>query len=659
MRLEAVANNSTVVTGCIIVRPMLAPRRAAATKAAVGLIALALLAHIRALWGGWIWDDDANVTNCAPVLAWNGLARIWLSPAAIQQYYPIVHTSFWIEHKLWGLHPLGFHATNVLLHTLNTFLVWRVLRRLGLSPAAAWIAGALFAVHPVHVESVAWVTERKNTLSFTFFAGSALWWLRWAGLAEDDRSGAGSPRVWAISCALFLLALLAKSATAPLPIVLLILAWWKRGRWDRRELWLLPYFAASIALGVLTIHLERENVGTVTLHGLLQGDQRFLVAARALTFYAAKLVWPVNLSFIYPRWKADPQALTSWLFVAGVLALLITLHAARRRVGRGPLAATLAWSAILAPVLGFVDLYFHRFSFVSDHFQYHASPAAFALVGTGLARAGAAGRSRIAWIGVALLLLGLAASSVARIGVFHDDDVLWADTLHRNPNAWIAWNNLGRKALDSGHLDEAEDLLRRAIAADSTSHEAWNNLGACSLARGRPAASVPAFERAIALHQADITATENLGRALLLSGQLSRAEQVLRKAVAMPFHGPEPEVDLVETLARTGQAEEAERACRASRTSYPLDPRFDLLLATLLRRRGAIDEAARVLEHAATSTGRRDPVVLDAWASTLASQGRLADAARIEEEALALAPGSRIEAVLRARYEAFRRASGR
>src|SRR5262245_49044395 len=179
--------------------------------APLGLIALALLAHAGALAGGWIWDDPENVTRCAPVLAsWDGLRTIWLDPTAIQQYYPIVHTTFWIEHKLWGLHPLGFHAVNLALHALDAFLVWRLLRRLGLPGAEAWIGSALFAVHPVHVESVAWVTERKNTLSMAMALGSALVWLRWAGLGTDTTRGEGTRRAWLGAFGLFLLALLAK-----------------------------------------------------------------------------------------------------------------------------------------------------------------------------------------------------------------------------------------------------------------------------------------------------------------------------------------------------------------------------------------------------------------------------------------------------------------
>src|SRR5580765_1468468 len=253
--------------------------------AATGLVLLAILAHVRALAGGWLWDDDANITACAPVLAWDGLSRIWFDPQAIQQYYPLIHSTFWLEHKLWGLNPVGFHAVNVLLHALNAVLLWRVLRRLGLPAVAAWLGGALFAVHPVHVESVAWVTERKNTLSFAFYAASALWWLRWRGLAEDGSKGESQPRVLAVSFVLFVLALLAQSATSTPPLVLLLVTWWKRGRWERRDLWLAPYFAAAVAFGLLTIHLEYENVGTARLPGSLSLAQRVLVAGRAFWFY--------------------------------------------------------------------------------------------------------------------------------------------------------------------------------------------------------------------------------------------------------------------------------------------------------------------------------------------------------------------------------------
>ena len=630
--------------------------------AATGLALLAIVAHVRALGGGWLWDDDANVTACAPVLAWDGLSRIWFDPAAIQQYYPLIHSTFWLEHKLWGLNPIGFHAVNVALHALNTLLLWRVLRRLGLPAVAAWLGAALFAVHPVHVESVAWITERKNTLSFAFYAGSALWWLRWRGLAEDGSTGEGRPWVLAVSFLLFVLALLAKSATSTLPLVLLLLVWWKRGRWERRDLWLAPYLAAAIVFGILTIHLEYENVGTARLPGSLSVAQRVLVAGRAFWFYLSKLLLPLNLNFVYPRWSVGAGSPLPWLFPAAALGLVVGLFVLRDRIGRGPLTAVLAWAVTLAPTLGFVDVFFFRYSYVSDHFQYHASAAAFALLGAGLAWLGFWLDRR--WRGVstalfAVILLTLVATSVRRVAAFHDERVLWTGTLQENPGAWIAWNNLGRVALHEGRNDEAEQLLHRAIGIDQTQREPWNNLGVCMMASGRPAQAVPAFEHALELYPGDTMAKENLGRALLLVGQVPRAIQVLREVMTDPRHGPEPEVDLIEALAQSGQELEATKICDEARVRYPLDPRFDILLANIAARRGAYAEAAAILEQRLDRDGRRDPMMLDRLAMLYSRQGRRDEAVHALEEALALHPGEQAEAALHRHLDLVRNGEAR
>ena len=622
-------------------------------------MALALLAHARALAGGWIWDDPENVTQCAPVLAsWDGLRTIWLDPTAIQQYYPAVHTTFWIEHKLWGLHPLGFHAVNLMLHALASVLLWRLLRRLGLPEAAAWIGAALFAVHPVHVESVAWVTERKNTLSMVFALGCTLAWLRWAGLAEDGGRGAGTRRAWLAANGLFALALLSKSVTVTLPLGLLIVAWWKRGRLDRRAASLVLFFAASLVFGLLTIHLERENVGVARLALGFTPLQRVLLAGRALVFYAFKLALPIGLCFVYPRWQLDPAALGSWLFPLAVVLVAVALVWLARRGGRGPLAAYLTWIALLAPMLGVFDLWYFRYSLISDHFQYHASAAPLALAGLGLARLRGSLDRRIAGAGVAVVgavLLTLAALSELRAGPFHDDRALWTDTLRHNPDAWLAWNNLGRLTLDAGHPDQAEPMVRHALAIDSTAHEAWNNLGICAMELGRPAEGVAAFERSLALHPGYHAARDNLGRALLVTGQVERAVAVLREGSTMTGHDPAVDVDLVEALIRSGRFDEAEDACRSALARAPGDPPLSLMYGRLLRRRGALADALRVFEDTVARTHRRDPVALDALGTTLAASGRTVEASRVLEEAIALHAGPEAESVLRAHLDAVQR----
>ncbi|TMQ71252.1 MAG: tetratricopeptide repeat protein [Candidatus Eisenbacteria bacterium] len=476
----------------------------------------------------------------------------------------------------------------------------------------------------------------------------------------DHRAAAdeGRARWLAVAIVTFALALLSKSVTMTLPLALGIVAWWKRGRLGRREIALVPFLVAAIAFGLLTIHLEYENVGVARLALPLTMAQRILLAGRAAWFYGVKLAFPWRLGFVYPRSSLDPSRPVAWLFPLGALAVPTGLLLLRSRIGRGPAAAALAWAATLAPMLGFFDIFFFRYSWVSDHFQYHASTMPLALAGVGLARAG--DRFDRLWKHAhvalpAIVIAALAARSIQRVPIFHDSVALWTDTVRENPDAWIAWNNLGRLALDAGRVDEAEPMLRRAIAIDPRQHEAWNNLGICLMDRRRGAEAVFAFQRALELHPSGIAERENLGRARFLIGDWRGAAGLLRPVVADPRHDPDADVDLVEALVRSGNWTEAEAYGRAARARFPEDTRFHLLLGVVLRKKGALDEARAVLEDAAARSGRRDPVVLDALAMTLASSARFDEAARVEEEALRLNAGPGAEAVLRPHLESFRR----
>jgi hypothetical protein len=275
-----------------------------------GLLLLIILAAYQQVWhAGYIWDDDSYVTKNATLRDLHGLWRIWFEVAATPQYYPLVHTSFWIEHHLWGLNPLGYHLVNLVLHALGAILLWRGLLRLGIP--GAWLAAAIFAVHPVEVESVAWITERKNVLSAVFYFAAALTYLRFE-TARDEKDQAGQRwYLYFASLFLFVLALLSKTVACSLPAALLLVRWWKSGRIKWRDiLALLPFFAFGLGLGLLTAWLEKHHVRAEGEEWALTFGQRFLIAGRALWFYASKLLWPANLIFIYPRW--DVSAAFGW-----------------------------------------------------------------------------------------------------------------------------------------------------------------------------------------------------------------------------------------------------------------------------------------------------------------------------------------------------------
>jgi hypothetical protein len=536
---------------------------ARAVRIAVGivvLVAATVAAYGPALGAGWIWDDDAYLTGNALVRQPGDLGAIWLEPRASPQYYPMVFTSFWLEHRLWGLEPFGYHLVNVLLHAGGALLLWRVGVRLALP--GAWLAAAVFALHPVHVESVAWVTERKNVLSTFLALGALLAWMRFRPVvAPDGETAAAAPpgRRWAfyaLALVLFVAALLAKTVTASLPAVVCLLLWWKRRlRWAD-VLLLLPFLAAGLALGLATAWLEEHHVGSGLVDLGLTGPGRVVLAGRAAWFYLGKLAWPVGLVFIYPRWEIDPGQATAWLAPVAALAGLVALWAVRRRLGRGPLVAALVFGAVLAPALGFVDVLPMRYSWVADHFQYLASLAPICLAAAAAAggrdallrRAGDDARRRrvvrVAGVAAAVaLLVTLGALTWRRAGVYHDAETLWRDTVARNPAASMARINLGNILAERGELDEAVAHYRAVIAADPPERSSWVlvrahfNLGNQLFRQGRMSEALEAYGRATEVEPRYWRAHLGRGLALVELGDLDRAVVAFRRVLELdPDH---------------------------------------------------------------------------------------------------------------------------
>ena len=325
--------------------------------------------------GGFIWDDEGHVTR-PELRSWQGLCRIWFNLGATQQYYPLLHSAFWTEHILWGDATLGYHLLNIALHALAALLVAWILRRLAVP--GAYLAAAIFALHPVQVESVAWITELKNTLSGVFYLGAALLYLRF----DETRQR----RLYLGALGLFVLGLLSKTVTATLPAALLVVFWWRRGRlsWRRDVLPLTPFFVLGAAAGVFTAWVERKLIGAEGAAFELSLIQRFLLGGRAVWFYLGKLLWPAKLLFIYPRWQLSQAVWWQYLFPAGALLLLAVLWGLRGR-WRGPLAGLLFFVGTLFPVLGFCNVYPFIYSYVADHFQYLASLGIITLVAAGAA----------------------------------------------------------------------------------------------------------------------------------------------------------------------------------------------------------------------------------------------------------------------------------
>lgn len=476
---------------------------------AVLLLVATLAAYSPALNGGFLWDDEAHVTK--PELRdLHGLWRIWFDLGATQQYYPLLHSAFWIEHQLWGDSVFGYHLINVLLHVVSALLVVLIVRRFSLP--GAWLAGFLFALHPVCAEAVSWISEQKSTLSAVFYLASALVYLQFDQTRRTSR--------YFLALALFVMALMSKTVTATLPAALLVVFWWQRKRLRMKEdvLPLAPWLVLGIGAGLFTAWVERTFIGAEGMDFTLTLAQRLLLAGRVIWFYLGKLVWPGNLIFIYPRWNLDPAQWWQWLFPIGVVALAAGLLWEARR-DRGPLAGFLFFGGTLFPVLGFFNVYPFIYSYVADHFQYVACLGVFVPAATGLTLAAGSIRTvdrRLAAAAAVVLLSTLGAVTWRHNGIYHDAETLYRETLLRNPDCWMAHNNLGSIVSKiPGHMQEAITEYETALRLRPNYPEAHNNLGNALIdVPGRTLEAVAHFRAALPIKGNQAIVRNNLGLAL-------------------------------------------------------------------------------------------------------------------------------------------------
>jgi Tfp pilus assembly protein PilF len=568
------------------------------------LVAATVVAYLPALSAGFVWDDDSHVTDNQCLRSLDGLRRIWLEPGATPQYYPLTHTSFWLEYRLWGSRPFGYHLNNILLHALNAVLIVLLLRRLGVP--GAWLAGLLFALHPVHAESVAWVSERKNVLSGAFYLAAALAFLRYAPPSGEDGKR-GPKRYHLLFLGLFLAALLSKTVTATLPAALLLVLYWCRGRVTRRDLppLLLP-FGLAVAAGSVTVWMEAHHVGAVGESWDLGVVERVLISGRALWFYLGTLAWPVDLTFIYPRWEVDSGAIWQFLYPAAVLVSLAVLVLARHRIGRGPVVAALYFAGTLVPALGFFNVYPFRFSFVADHFQYLASIGPLAVAGA----VGVGILSRWPWAGTVLgcvLLSTMGFLSWQRAQAFADEETLWRDTLASNPAAWMAHLNLGALLDRSNRVEEAYRHYALALQGKPDLAGGWSNLGAAAQRLGRPAEALDHFATALRLDPGHVDATMNRANALFAAGRIDEAAAGYRRVVELRSDHAGARNNLGVLLLAQGDAAGAAEQLEAAVAARPGFVRAWITLGEAREQQGRpVDAAAAYRRALELEPGQRD-----------------------------------------------------
>ena len=559
---------------------------------ALALVVVTFLVYAPAWNGKPIWDDEIHLTP-AKLSSLHGLAQIWTEPAAAPQYYPLLHTIFWIENKLWGHWPLPYHLVNIALHALTALLVWKILERLELP--GAWLTAGIFALHPVMVESVAWISELKNTLSAALCASAALIYLKF----DSTRSR----RAYLIAVVLFLAGVMTKTVIITLPAVLLSIFWWKRGglRWKRDIQPLIPLFVVGVAAAIVTVWVEQkfctEN-GEAFHYSLLD---RVLIAGRLFWFYLGKLFWPKNLMLIYPAWKIDQSIWSQYLYPLAALVLFVALWLLCKKT-RGPFAAAFAFLVMLSPVLGFFNLsYFmsaaggddHAAIFRADHFQYLAAVPVFAI-----------SSAAIAWFaplkinfrpaiyaGCGILLVLLATLTRAHSTTFRDSETCFRDVIAKNPDSVTARSNLGNILLQKGAVDEAILQFRRSVQIDPSYQYGRYNLGAALLQKGEIDESISQLRQVLYVDPNHRQAYYTLANALAKKGETNEAIAYYGRALKLVPDFPDAHCNLANLLLEKGDIDNALVHYREALRLQPNNPRAHYNLAVGLVRKGDLEPA--------------------------------------------------------------------
>jgi tetratricopeptide (TPR) repeat protein len=553
------------------------------------LAVVTMLAYHPAWHGGVLWDDDAHIGG-PELRTLDGLRRIWFVPRTTQQYYPLLHTSYWLQQKLWGDSITGYHIVNLLLHIGCVVLVLRIVRFLRIPGAE--LAATIFALHPVNVETVAWIAERKNTLSGVFALAATLWYLRF----DENRSR----RSYALALGLFLLGLLSKTAIVTLPLALLVIFWWKRGAisWRHDVVPLIPFFFFSAAAGLVTRWVEYGNIGYRARMLDLSLLDRCLIAGRAFWFYLWKLLWPSNLMFVYPRWEISAAVPWQYIFPLAVLVLLGILWSLRRW-SRTPLAGVLVYMVLLLPSLGFANIYFFLYSFVADHWQYLACLGIITPCASGIVLLATRLKSGYAWLepGVTLVIGGvLFLLTWQQSRMYNNAETLYRTTIAHNPACWLAYDQLVDILYQANRIPEAMNLFKDELRIKPA--VAHYSLGNALLRKGRTSEAIDQFTEALRINPDYAEAHNNLGYALLVTGRTSAAIEQCKEALRIDPTYAHAHNNLGNALAQTGRASEAIDHYKQTLRMNPNSADAHSNLGAALAQMGRISEAIEELKAA-------------------------------------------------------------
>ena len=592
-----------------------------------------ILAYQPVWYAGFVWDDAAHVTANPCIVGPLGLKEIWTTQAA--SICPLVLTTFWVEHALWGLKPLPYHLVTVFMQGGCAILLWQVLRRLQLP--GAWLGAALWALHPLQVESVAWITEMKNTQSGLFYLLAILFYLKWL----EKRDSRDWNYALTVLCAA--LAMASKTSTVVLPVVLALAAWWREGRWNWRNLTrLAPILTMSVVASALTLWSHPSQTAVMAeSSGAGSWPERVARSGDVIWFYLGKLVWPHPLIAVYPRWQIDAGRWISYLPLLAVIGILFILWLKRESWGRPYFFALSYFLVVLSPFLGLIDQSFWRFSFVEDHLLYLAGMGPLALAGAGLAQLWHVAVPGKRWVPASFcagLLVLLGTLSWQRARIFRNEETLWTDTLAKNPDCWLARNNLGVAFFQMGRTTDAIAQYEKALQIKPGYAEADKNLGVAYFQTGQVDKAIEMYQDALKIDPRDAEAYNKRAMAYARKGQADKAIADCQKALEIRPGYVEAYNNLGIVLFQSGQTGEAIAQYQKALVIDPADAEAHNNLAGALFNFGRTDEAIEEYQKALAL----QPDYAEAYKNlgiSLAKMGRTDEAIAEYQKALAINPG--------------------
>jgi protein O-mannosyl-transferase len=558
--------------------------------------------------GQFLLDDDQLVTESPLVHATDGLYRMWFTAEPLD-YWPVSNSVFWAEWRLWGNKTTGYRVVNLLLHIANALLVWAVLQKLKIP--GAWLAGLLFAVHPVNVEAVAWISQLKTLLSATFFLVSIWCYLqfdmRGALQSKEGKvnAGAGSEAWYVLSLVLFVIALLSKGSVATLPVLLLIILWWYHGKITRQDvLRVAPFFLVAIVLAGVNIWFQSHGK-TLDIRQASLGE-RILTAGAVGWFYLYKALVPLNLSFVYPLWQVRTADWRWWVPLVATVLVTVALWSGRNSKRwpwvRPVFCAWLFYWAALGPVLGLADVSYMRFSLVADHYQYLALPAVLAVLATAVLRFATRLErpiQTVAQVGVGVVVIGLVLLAAKQSLLYDDRLTLYTDTLQKNPTCFLAYNNLGVVLMDAGRNAEAIDQLNKALLIEPGYSGARYNLAVALGTIGRQQEAVEQYRRTLKDEPDNEKALVGLAIALDQTGELRESIDLFKTALKLNPNNEKTHLGLAIVLDQIGERKAAIEELRIALKLNPNDAGIHNKLGIKLSEEGQLPEAIEEIRKAA------------------------------------------------------------